>query len=395
MFFLRKYFIAIIVIAAVLFNFILLFNLLAKTERLERRITMSSNAESSFRESVRPAILRMMNEINILRSVVHLPATTFPSIDEHDERRDTSSSIAQGFEIFYIAFEELYTQHKRNEALARLNSFNAEINPLLTRHRLTRDQRGFVVHLLSGDNIFYSIEYDLQRDRIVASYFPFENNTVVATAADFQNFINDTFSKVESFYERAASEIRAVRNFINSEEVRRTFSRLGIRATPIPVTENTDMFNVRLFTIARLNNQFIGTVSYSHKRRGFFINENFYENFETIRNVILNIDTHFDVRRSEDRLTEQSKQEIRRMAEDPAFRMFLESRGFFLSSNPREDDVHIFFDILPVNGGRLIGSFVINKYTGETFLKDFEGLQISSFRTLMFNTNIQDPKKKL
>jgi len=355
---------------------------------------MSSSEEALFNETVRANVIRMQHEVNILRDLANLPPTSFPSFNEHNERRGTNPNAVQGFEIFYHAFERLYSQHRRNQEIARINSFSAEIAPLLTRNNLTRDQRGSVLYLLSGNNVYYSIEYDAERDRIIASAFPFENKTNIISLTDFQAFIDSTLPRVRSIYQTAASEIQAVTNHINNPEVRRSFSEKRIRA--VPITENNDFFNTRLFRIDRINNQFIANLSYSYEQRGFLINGNFYGNSERIKDIILNIEDHIDIRSNEERMVGQAIRDINRIAEDPAFKMFLEGRGYFLSLNPREDSLHIFFDFLPKAGGSRIGSFAINKYTGDTSIKDFEEIHISSIRTLnMFNPTDQDQKKKL
>ena len=395
MIFFRKSFAVIIIAAVVLLNFSLLFILLAKTGRLENRIKMSSNAESSFNETVKASLVKIKDEINILRDVNNLPAADFPSFEESDAKQTANSNSISGYEIYYLAFEKLYSQHKKNEATEKLNKFFAEINPLLTKYKFVKDQKDFLLYLLSENNVYYSLEYDVEKKKIIAGFFPFENKSDISSAADFQAFVDRTYSKVKSLYEKAASEIQSVKNYINSEDIKKSFSEKRIKA--VPITENKDIYNIKLFTISRINNQFIGTLSYSYKKEGFLISEKSFGNYEKMKDIILNIDIYIDTRTNEEKIVEQSVKDIKKIADDPSFKMFLESREYFLSTEPREDDEHLFFDFLPLaGGGKYIGSFAINKYTGEIYLTDFDAIQISSVKTLkIINSNKQDPKKKI
>ncbi|MCL2481717.1 MAG: hypothetical protein FWF38_08405, partial [Spirochaetaceae bacterium] len=380
MFFLRKYFIVAIITIAVILNFSLLFILVSRTTRLENRMTKSSNAESSFNETVKATLIKTKDEINILRDMVNLPSTSFPSFEEKDENRDANSDSVRGYEIYYIAFDKLYSQHKKNEENENLNKFSAEINPLLVKYKFQKEQKDSIVYLLSENNIYYSFEYSAEKNKIIASFFPFENKRDIVSVADFQTFIDDTYSKVKSLYQKAGSEIQSVKNYINSENVKKSF--LEKRIKTIPIAENKDIYNTKLFSINRINNQFIGTLAYSYKKEGFLINDKFYGDYEKIKDIILNLDLYLDIRTNEERIIEQSIKEIKKIAEDPSFKMFLESRGYYLSLEPREDTEHIYFDFTPQGSGKHIGSFAINLYTGEIYLTDFEEIQISSIKTL-------------
>ncbi len=394
MFLLRKYLITIIAVIAILLNFSLLFILLSKTGKLEKRITMSSTAESSFNETVKTTLIKTSDEINILREILSLPAAAFPSFEENNEKSNANSNRAYGYEIYYTAFEKLYSQHTKNEAIGKLNKFISEINPILTKHKFLKDQKDALLYLLLENNIYYSLTYNIEKEKFAASFFPFENKTDIVSADDFQSFVDNTYPKVKSVYAKALSEISLLKNYINSEDVKKSFSEKKIKT--LPVTENKDIYNTRLFTISRINNQPVGTISYSYKKEGFIINEKFYGDYEKSKNIILNIDDYIDIRLIEEKIVEQSVKDIKRMADDPSFKMFLESKGYYLSVNPREDSEHFFFDFLPSGGGKYIGSFAINKYTGEIYLTDFEEIQLSSVKSLKtINPDNQNLKKKI
>ena len=371
----------------------MLFILLSRTARLEKRITLSSNAETSFNETVKATLIKVKDEINILRDVVNLPTTSFPSFEEKDTKRDGTTDIVRGYETYYIAFEKLYSQHKKNEEIEKLNKFSAEINSLSTKYKFIKEQKDSQLYLLSENNIYYFLEYNAEKNLFTTSAFPFENKTDIVSATDFQIFIDDTYPKVKSLYDKAISEILSLKKYFNSEDGRKTFSEKGIKA--LPVTENKDLAAIKLFTINKRNNQFIGTISYSYKTEGFLINDKFYGNFEKLKEIISNIDVHFDIRTIEEKTVEQSIKEIKMIAEDPSFKMFLESRGYFLSLNPREDLENLYFDFIPTDGKKYIGSFAINKHTGEIYLTDFEEIQISSIKTLkIINSDNTEQKKK-
>ncbi|MCL2704930.1 MAG: LCP family protein [Spirochaetaceae bacterium] len=394
MIFLRKYFIVFIITIAVLLNFSLLFILLSRTGRLENRMTKSSNVESSFNETVKATLVKTKDEINILRDMVNLPSTSFPSFEEKEENRDANSDSIRGYEIYYIAFEKLYSQHKKNAEMEKLNKFSVEINPLLTKYKFQKEQKDSVLYLLSENNIYFSFEYNAEKDNIIANYFPFENKSDIVSVTDFQIFIDDTYLKVKSLYEKSTSDIQKLKNYINSENIKKSF--LEKRIKTIPITENKDLYNIKLFSINRINNQFIGTVAYSYKKEGFLLNDKFFGDYDKIKDIILNIDLHIDIRTNEEKIIEQSIKDIKKIAEDPSFKMFLENRGYYLSLEPREDTENIYFDFIPKGNGKHIGSFAINLYTGEIYLTDFEEIQISSIKTLkIFSSDNQEQKKKI
>ena len=93
-----------------------------------------------------------------------------------------------------------------------------------------------------------------------------------------------------------------------------------------------------------------------------------------------------DLRDEDDILLDAPKEKISSLYLDPEYGGYLESLGLSLSSEVREDNDYIYYDILR-NDGTKLGSFSILKKLGEIYLVDSDEVPVTSLRTLTMSSD--------
>ncbi len=82
---------------------------------------------------------------------------------------------------------------------------------------------------------------------------------------------------------------------------------------------------------------------------------------------------------------EQGRDKVQRIARDPAFQDYLDQRGVHLAEEPRETLGFYVFELTD-RAGTLLGSFGVQKLTGELYLLDEDDLTITGLDTLERDT---------
>jgi LCP family protein required for cell wall assembly len=100
------------------------------------------------------------------------------------------------------------------------------------------------------------------------------------------------------------------------------------------------------------------------------------------------LDTHSDA----ELLAEKKKTELLGITADPGLKAYLESRKLVFGASFREDSEYWYLDVLDAAGKR-VGSFGLQKSSGEIYLMDHEDVPLSSIRRLQ--PAPAGPKKKV
>ena len=94
---------------------------------------------------------------------------------------------------------------------------------------------------------------------------------------------------------------------------------------------------------------------------------------------LLKIHTLFDIRTVSEKKTESKLEELSAMVKDPAFMAFLETKGFTIAQEPKDNEESYDFEITD-RGGFRIGTLSLEKDTGEVYLFDSDNVVVSSVK---------------
>ncbi len=372
---------AFLIITFAIINLFMLLILIVKTERLEKLIPkMSDNI------TMEEAFIKTTDEINLLREMLDLPPTEIVSFVEEDKRNGDSEKVT-GYEIYYSAFDTLYYGYKSARDKKELNLFLEKTKGITADYLLVSEQRESLSVLMLNDRDYYSIKAGEDNGTYMLSPFPFEKEYRLKTDNDFKKILENTFDNVKLIYDNADSDINKLKDYFNPAMLKRTALEKKIIIKPAMPAEQKDAFIINLYDIKGADNKTtLGTISYSYKTRGIMLNENIYTDFNQFKNAFINVENIVDIRTREEKILQNSFNDINQMIKDQSFKMFLENRGYYLSGETRQDNDYVYYDIMPLDKTQTrIGSYAVNKHTGYIYIIDFEEVIVSSFKSFVMN----------
>lgn len=401
----KKFLIIFSVVLFALLNITLLFTLLLRTESLNEQIESAAEITIDTIGAIDSALIKTSDEINILREMVNLPPSSYISLDTEDDtssENDKESVRVKGYNVYYNAFETLYNQHADISKKQFLDKYLTEQKEVLQKLGITystgaekKVDASFV--LLKGNNIWYFVKFNEEKNIPAISPFPFEEYIDISDEKDFEPTISKTKDNIALSIAKNSDNIKKLKNFMASTELRNLLTKKNVRIVPASKHADTLFTNI-LYNISASNappNNYLATLSYSNLESSFYMDNQKYDSFEKIKIALEEIDKKIDFRTTEEKLISIASMEIQKMADDPSFKMYLESKGYYLSVAPREDADYVYFDILSVSeNSKSIGSFSVNKFTGIIYITDFEEIQLSALATISAGFSGAEMSKK-
>ncbi|MCP5514348.1 MAG: hypothetical protein H7A26_02665 [Spirochaetales bacterium] len=391
--FIRKSYIVLLLIFLALLNFTLLFIVIIKTGKLEKQITGN--------EDIRNALLKTSDEINLLREVLGFPPAFISELDSAAENKNELNDRAYGYEAYYSAFEKLYSDYKKQKLTKILKEYLASIKGYLDSYNLIIVQEevseDVTFYLKKNGEAYYILKIDNSSDQIKTASYPFEKYIDAGNEKIIKDFINNSFTEIETLFAESLSVKAKTRAFIESAEIKKILSKDKIHAVPANVENNEDSI-IKLYNLNRETGQTVGEVSYSYKNKKIMLNDIAFDNIEDFKKAVIIIKDVIDIKTNEEKAFKKSFDDIIRMINDPSFKSYLEDKGFYISEEPREDADYQYFDIRKIEDRTvLIGSFAIHKISGTIYLTDFDEVPVSSIKSFGMGSITKDAvsKKKI
>ena len=391
--FIRKSYIVLLLIFLALLNFTLLFIVIIKTGKLEKQITGN--------EDIRNALLKTSDEINLLREVLGFPPAFISELDSAAENKNELNDRAYGYEAYYSAFEKLYSDYKKQKLTKILKEYLASIKGYLDSYNLIIVQEevseDVTFYLKKNGEPYYILKIDNSSDQIKTASYPFEKYIDAGNEKIIKDFINNSFTEIETLFAESLSVKAKTRAFIESAEIKKILSKDKIHAVPANVDNNEDSI-IKLYNLNRETGQTVGEVSYSYKNKKIMLNDIAFDNIEDFKKAVIIIKDVIDIKTNEEKAFKKSFDDIIRMINDPSFKSYLEDKGFYISEEPREDADYQYFDIRKIEDRTvLIGSFAIHKISGTIYLTDFDEVPVSSIISFGMGSITKDAvsKKKI
>ncbi|MDR1178882.1 MAG: LCP family protein [Spirochaetales bacterium] len=134
-------------------------------------------------------------------------------------------------------------------------------------------------------------------------------------------------------------------------------------------------------------------LGFDKQNSAFLINDTRYSDFASFRGALSGALENLDLRRADEILIAQARQELEELFEDQGFTAYLGTKNLILDRTPNEDEEYIYYDF-HTNDGKRAGSLGIQKRVGEIYLFDEDYVSLGSLKTIGLKNNSEGAKKK-
>ncbi len=375
---------AAVVIAGVLLSLSL--SLSRNLKRIEKVFTeqIRSNAEEA--DLMRQSISIIGRNIEQIRFTLGLPEQqiALPALSEENEQEDESNPA----EKYYLAIKTLEqyennirisTQKKNLENSAALKQYLTSEGLSLS---LSEDGTGEIKAL---EKQYYTIrpsETVLTAESVIGTVYRFDGPPK-DFPEDFIAVLRKEIPVIREHY-RDVEEMRGLFLSVTADSgIKAVLEANGMWFSSLKENENEYVLELKKepnYTVLIL---FLDKIAAQYR-----VLDKEYPDFPSFQEGVLSVLSDIDMRTPQERLTDRSLADIRSLLDNDAFSRYLDENDYILSTEPREDSEYFYFDISRKEEGN-IGSFAVQKISGEIYLMDEDDVPLTSFRKLFLEDDVK------
>ena len=353
---------------------LLVFNLV--TLHTVKKLSASAKETAAAVGNLDYTLQNMGEDLSDARNVLGLKINSYGS----DLTKDAPEAPADDYAGYYSALDQLMSEFSESMLRKGCSYFmeSKECLDLYRSYNLTPVQKGREILLSSGGKLFYRL-----------SILPY-------TTGGRVQFDTETFDKVSTA--RISTE-RELASFIEANNIRIHAHYAALE----PVAKKMDQYsrNQQLLSYLSENKLYIKKRDAEVTQAGYDIRRtdgsllcsmmlDLVDGRISLGNIkckdtdelwdnLLKIHTLFDIRTVSEKKTESKLEELSAMVKDPAFMAFLETKGFTIAQEPKDNEESYDFEITD-RGGFRIGTLSLEKDTGEVYLFDSDNVVVSSVK---------------
>jgi hypothetical protein len=371
---------AALIIAGVLLSLSL--SLSRNLKRIEKVFTeqIRSNAEEA--DLMRQSISIIGRNIEQIRFTLGLPEQTIalPALSEETQQDDENNPA----EKYYLAIKTL--EQYENSIRISTQKDNLENSTVLKQYlvsqgltlSLSEDGSGEIKSLEKQYYRIYPSETVLVAESVIGTEYRFDG-----PPEDFIDVLKEEVPLIRSHYRDIEQMRERFLTITSDSEINAVLEANDMWFSRIEENENTYVLELRKEPNYTVLSLFLDKIA-AHYR----VLDKEYPDFPSFQDGVRSVLSDIDMRTPQEQLTDRSLEDIRSLFDNDAFSRYLEENDYTLSSEAREDSEYFYFDISRAEEGRL-GSFAVQKISGELYLMDEDDVPLTSFRKLFLETDIK------
>ena len=353
---------------------LLIFNIV--TLRTVRKLSASAKETAAAVGNLDYTLQNMGEDLSDARNVLGLKINSYGS----DLTKDTLEAPADDYAGYYSALDQLMSQFSESMLRKGCSYFmeSRECLELYRSYNLTPIQKGREILLSSAGKLFYRLSIlpyttggKVQFD---AETFDKVSTARISTEKELASFIEANNTRIQSHYTALEPVVRKIDQYSRNQQLLSYLSeyKLYIKKRDAEITQTG-------YDIRRTDGSLLCSMILDLVEGKINLGSISCKDTDELWENLLKLHTLFDIRTVSEKKTESKLVELSAMVKDPAFMAFLETKGFSITQEPKDNLESYDFDITD-RGGFRIGTLSLDKDTGEVYLFDSDNVVISSVK---------------
>lgn len=353
---------------------LLIFNIV--TLQAVKKVGTSAKETAAAVGNLDYTLQNMGEDLSDARNVLGLKINSYGS----DLTKEAPEAPADDYAYYYSALDQLMSEFSESMLRKGCSYFmeSRECLDLYRQYNLTPVQKGRDILLSSGGKLFYrlsilpyttggKVQFDTESfDRV--------STARISTERELASFIQANNIRIQAHYAALEPVARKMDQYSRNQQLLSYLSehKLYIKKRD---AENTQTG----YDIRRTDGSLLCSMMLDLVEGNITLGSTRCKDTDELWDNLLKLHTMFDIRTVSEKKTESKLDELSAMVKDPAFMAFLETKGFTIAQEPKENDESYDFEITD-RGGFKIGTLSLEKDTGEVYLFDSDNVVVSSVK---------------
>lgn len=360
--------------------------ILKKTAGIENRLISEFSGNNEQLEIIKQNLVKLSSDVNQTRSLIGLPETEYSFETANDSvSEDTDSRPENDNTVYFLGFEYL-KNHYNEIGLYRTVSDIAGSDIFIKAAKtnsLTINEKADSYDLAdSADGkILFKLKADISDNTVVINpFFSIIEKGIFTSVSPSKasDYLNKNTAKARELFKKLSINISEIKNISADNTVGNSLKKNRL------YLDDYSSDNVKTsVSIKTEAGTVVAEISLNHQDLTFSFCGRNYTDLNSLKNDLINIGNICDIRTQDQKRFEKSINDLDLLSTDSAFKDYLSDKGFSISDTVREDNDYFYYDIISESAKTKIGSFAVQKVSGEIYLTDHEEIPLSSINMFM------------
>ena len=353
---------------------LLIFNIV--TLKAVKKIGASAKETAAAVGNLDYTLQNIGEDLSDARNVLGLKINSYGS----DLTKDIPEAPADDYAGYYSALDQLMSEFSESMLRKGCSYFmeSKECLELYRLYNLTPVQKGRDILLSNSGKLFYrlSILPYTTGGKVLfdAESFDKVSTAKISTERELASFIEANNIRILAHYADLEPVAKKMDQYARNQQLLSYLSehKLYIKKRDAEKTQTG-------YDIRRTDGSLLCSMMLDLVEGNITLGSTRCNDTDELWDNLLKLHTMFDIRTVTEKKTESKLDELSAMVKDPAFMAFLETKGFTIAQEPKDNEESYDFEIID-RGGFKIGTLSLEKDTGEVYLFDSDNVVVSSVK---------------
>lgn len=350
--------------------------------RLNKTLTSNVRETAVGLDEIRQALLLLSQDSNELRQAVGLPQRFYSSLNPF-AREDVK--VRENDLAFFRAIDLLNNKRNLKKYSVEYHAIKSAIRELVTAYNLEIiDTENFSMIISKGGDTFFKVMYLPEERKILIKSFLdvyYESGRI---GDETKRFLESNIEGLSHHFRSAKLELSKIDTLRKKNAVRKLLKQNGLSiAGPIETEEQY------LFTITR-GSESLADFGLRKKTNTLLLNARAVDNYDELEKLLIDLIGNLDTANYFQTKMIEVQNNMNHVFSATAFVDVMRAKGMQTSEKTRESNEYIHYDVLDERDRR-IGSFALQKGSGDIFVLDSDDLPICTLQSLL--NEPEDQKK--
>ena len=378
---------AIIIPAAIIV--FTLAGILKKTAGIENRLISEFSTNNEQMEIIKQNLVKLSSDVNQTRSLMGLPETEYSFESENNSvKEDAGNSPENDNTVYFLGFEYLKNHYNEIElyrtvsdiAVSDLFTDAAGKNSLLI---IEKADSYDLADSVSGKTLFH-LRADITENSVVIDpVFSIIEKGIFTSVSPSKTseYLSKHTAEAREFDKKLSKNITEIKNISADNTVKNSLKKNRLYFDNFSSDKEKTSFSIKTESGTK-----VAEIYLNHADLIFSFCGRNYKDLNSLKEDLINIRNICDIRTIDEKRFEKSINDLDILSRDSTFKEYLSDKGFSISDIVREDNDYFYYDIVAESSETIIGSFAVQKVSGEIYLTDHEEIPLSSINRFMDNS---------
>lgn len=333
-------------------------------------------------DEIRQTLLLLNQDSNELRQAVGLPQRFYSSLNPFEGEE---GDVRQNDLAFFRAIDLLNSKRYLKEHSAEYQAIRSSIREVVSIYGLEiKDTEYFSMTISKGGDTFFRVIYIPEEGKILIKSFLDAHHESSKIGDEIKWFLKENIEGLSRHFRSAQLELAKIDTLRKKSAVRNLLKQNGLSvAGPIETDEQY------LFTITR-GNESLADFGLRKKTNTLLLNARVVANYDEFEKQLIDLIGKLDTSDYIQTKMIEVQNNMNHVFSATAFVEVMNAKGMRASEKTRESKEYVHYDVLD-DRDRRIGSFAIQKGSGDIFMLDSDDLPICTLQSLL--NEPEDQKK--